>query len=131
MAKSMSDKEKFTSLFSIYEKGLMNYHQVFRIANYSIEYVVRKNRLSREYQLQIVLSIKKNPSFRIFFHEPRGIKQLIEDYSIYFSITDIRILYPLKSYKIKEKNTLNLKPIEERIYFEYYTKKPQTCIEIG
>jgi len=122
MGKVMSNREKFTRLFSIYEKGLINYHQVFRESNYSIEYIVRKKRLSREYQIQIVLSIKKNPLWRLFFNEPRSIKQIIADYSAYFSITDIRILRPLKRYKMNEETSFVLMPLEERIYFEYFSE---------
>ena len=130
MGKVISNREKFTRLFSIYEKGLVNYHQVFREANYSIEYIVRKKRLSRDYNIQIVLSIKKNPLWRLFFNDPRSVKQLIEDYSAYFSITNVRILRPLKRYKINEEPTFTLSPIEERIYFEYYSELSPTDFEI-
>lgn len=122
MGKAMSNREKYTQLFSIYEKGLISYHQVFRDANFSIEYIVRKKRLSREQKIQIVLSIKKNPLWRLFFNEPRSVKQLIEDYSAYFSITDVRVLHPFKRYKINEETTFTRKPIEERIYFEYISE---------
>jgi len=122
MGKPKMNKEKFTCLFSIYEKGLINYHQVFQDANYNLEFIVRRKRLSREFQIQVVLSIFKNPLWRMIFNEPRNIQQLIKDYSAYFSITDVRILRPLKRYKINEELAFVRKPIEERIFIEYLTE---------
>jgi len=130
MGKSIMNREKFTCLFSIYEKGLINYHQVFQDANYNLEFIVRRKRLSREFQIQIVLTIIKNPLWRMIFNEPRNIQQLIKDYSAYFSITDVRILRPLKRYKINEELTFVRKPIEERIYFEYYSELSTSDFEI-
>jgi len=121
MGKSIMNRENFTRLFTIYEKGLINYHQVFQDANYNLEFIVRRKRLTQECQIQVVLSIKRNPLWRMIFNEPRNIQQLIKDYSAYFPINDVRILRPLKRYKINEEITFVRKPIEERIYFEYYS----------
>lgn len=130
MGKIISNRKKFTRLFSTYERELINYHQIFQNTNYSIEYIVRKKRLSPDYQIQIVLSIQKNPLWRLFFNNPRTIKQIVEDYSAYFSITNVRILRPLKRYKINEETAFVHKPIEERIFFEYFSQISSTDFDI-
>ena len=120
MGKTISNREKYIRLFTIYEKGLKKYHQVFREPNYSLEFIVMKKRCSYDYEIQVIISITKNPLWRIYFDKPREINEILADYSAFFSIKNIRVLRPLQKVRNYLNAPISFKPIEERIFFETF-----------
>jgi hypothetical protein len=122
MGKITSNREKYIRLFTIYEKGLKKYHRVFRDPNYSLEFIVKKKQFSFDYDFQVVFSITKNPLWRLYFNNPREIKEILTDYSSFFSIKEIRILRPLQKVRNYLDEPIPLKPIEERIFYETFSE---------
>ena len=122
MGKTISNREKYIRLFTIYEKGLKKYHRVFKEPNYSLEFIVRKRRCSYDYEIQVIISITKNPLWRIYFNKPREINEILTDYSAFFSISDIRILRPLQKVRNCLDAPITFKPTEERIFFETFSE---------
>jgi hypothetical protein len=123
MQKKISETEKFIHLFSIYEKGLINYHPCFQSSDFSVEYIIKKKSFPHQYHIQIVLSICRRFKIGLLVNDTRSVKQLIVDYSNYFSITDVRILRLMKKKNHTEESKSIKKPIVERIYFEYLNEQ--------
>ena len=122
MGKIISNREKYIRLFTIYEKGLKKYHQVFRDPNYSLEFIVKKKQFSFDYDFQVIISITKNPLWRLYLKNPREIKEILMDYSSFFSITEIRVLQPLQKVINYLEEPITSKPIEERIFYEIFSE---------
>jgi hypothetical protein len=122
MGKIISNREKYIRLFTIYEKGLKKYHQVFRDPNYSLEFIVKKKQFSFDYDFQVIISITKNPLWRLYLKNPREIKEILMDYSSFFSITEIRVLQPLQKVRNYLEEPITSKPIEERIFYEIFSE---------
>jgi len=113
-------KEKYFRLFSIFEKGLKNYSKIFEKEDYVLTYVISKTLLSKDYEVAVTLSIKKNPLWAKYSDEPRNLKTLLQSYCNYFSITEIRIVRPFKRF---ERNVVTPHisiPLEDRIFFEFF-----------
>jgi len=104
------------------KKELKKYHQVFRDPNYSLEFIVKKKQFSFDYDFQVIISITKNPLWRLYLKNPREIKEILTDYSSFFSIKEIRILRPLQKVRNYLDEPFPLKPIEERIFYETFSE---------
>ena len=131
MGKITSIREKYIRLFTIYEKGLKKYHRVFKEPNYSLEFIVRKKRCSYDYEIQVIISITKNPLWRVYFNNPREIKEILTDFSAFFSIKEIRILRPLQKVRNYLESPISFKPIEERIFFESFSEVSNLDLEVN
>ena len=79
-----------------------------------------KKRCSYDYEIQVIISITKNPLWRIYFDKPREINEILADYSAFFSIKNIRVLRPLQKVRNYLNAPISFKPIEERIFFETF-----------
>ena len=113
-------KEKYYRLFSIFEKGLMNYSKIFEKEDYILTYVISKSILSKDYEVSVTLSIRKNPLWARYFDEPRNLKTLLQSYCNYFSIKNITIVRPFKRFE-RNVATPNIPiPLEDRIFFEFF-----------
>jgi hypothetical protein len=113
-------KEKYFRLFSIFEKGLKNYSKIFEKEDYVLTYVISKTLLSKDYEVDVTLSIKKNPLWAKYSDEPRNLKTLLQSYCNYFSIKDIRIIRPFKRFERNVATPHVSIPLEDRIFFEFF-----------
>ena len=113
-------KEKYFRLFSIFEKGLKNYSKIFEKEDYVLTYVISKTLLSKDYEVSVTLSIRKNPLWARYFDEPRNLKTLLQSYCNYFSIKDIRIIRPFKRFERNVATPHISIPLEDRIFFEFF-----------
>jgi hypothetical protein len=113
-------KEKYFRLFSIFEKGLKNYSKIFEKEDYILTYVISKTLLSKDYEVSVTLSIRKNPLWARYFDEPRNLKTLLQSYCNYFSITDIRVIRPFNRFERNVGKPHIAIPLEERIFFEFF-----------
>lgn len=113
-------KDKYFRLFSIFETELKNYSKIFEKEDYVITYVISKTLLSKDYEISVTLSIRKNPLWNRYFAEPRNLKTLLQSYCNYFSIKDVRIIRPFKRFE-RNVATPNISiPLEDRIFFEFF-----------
>jgi hypothetical protein len=113
-------KERYYRLFTIFEMGLKSYSKIFEKEDYQITYVISKTLLSKDFEVSVTLSIRKNPLWARYFDEPRNLKILLQSYCNYFSITEIRIVRPFKRF---ERNVVTPHisiPLEDRIFFEFF-----------
>ena len=113
-------KERYYRLFTIFEKGLKNYSKIFEKEDYVLTYVISKTLLSKDYEVSVTLSIRKNPLWARYFDEPRNLKTLLQSYCNYFSIKDIRIIRPFKRFERKVATPHVSIPLEDRIFFEFF-----------
>jgi hypothetical protein len=113
-------KEKYFRLFSIFEKGLKDYSKIFKIEDYVLTYVISKTLLSKDYEVAVTLSIKKNPLWAKYSDEPRNLKTLLQSYCNYFSIKDIMIIRPFKRFERNVATPHISIPLEDRIFFEFF-----------
>jgi hypothetical protein len=113
-------KERYYRLFAIFEMGLKSYSKIFEKEDYVITYVISKTLLSKDYEVSITLSIRKNPLWARYFDEPRNLKTLLQSYCNYFSIKDIRIVRPFKRFQRNVITPQISLPLEERIFFEFF-----------
>ena len=120
-------KDKYFRLFSIFESELKNYSKIFEKEDYVITYVISKTLLSKDYEVAVTFSIRKNPLWLKYSYEPRDLRTLLQSYCNYFSINDIKIIRPFKKF---EKNVATPHvsiPLEEIIFFEFF--KHQSSID--
>jgi len=120
-------KERYYRLFTIFEKELKNYSKIFGKEDYVITYVISKTLLSKDYEVSVTLSIRKNPLWTRYFDEPRNLKTLLQSYCNYFSIKDIRIVRPFKRFQRNVITPQISLPLEERIFFEFF--KDQSSLD--
>jgi hypothetical protein len=113
-------KEKYFRLFSIFEKGLKNYSKIFEKEDYVLTYVISKSLLSKDYEVAVTLSIKKNPLWAKYSDEPRNLKTLLQSYCNYFSIKEIMIIRPFKRFERNVATPHISIPLEDRIFFEFF-----------
>ena len=117
---SITGRQKYIRLLTIFETELKKYNKVFEKEDYTITYVIGKTILSKDYDIGVTLSIIKNPLLNRFFEEPRTLKQLFQLYCNYFSIRDIKIVRPFKRV-YRDAVTLQKElPLEDRISFEFF-----------
>jgi hypothetical protein len=113
-------KERYYRLFTIFEMGLKSYSKIFEKEDYVITYVISKTLLSKDFEVSVTLSIRKNPLWARYFDEPRNLKSLLQSYCNYFSITEIKIVRPFKRFE-RTVATPNISiPLEDRIFFEFF-----------
>jgi len=113
-------KERYYRLLTLFENGLKEYSKIFEKEDYVLTYVISKTLLSKEYEVSVTLSIRKNPLWSRYFDEPRNLKTLLQSYCNYFSIKDIRIVRPFKRF---DRNVITPQislSLEERIFFEFF-----------
>ena len=116
-------KERYYRLFTIFEMGLKKYSKIFEKEDYVITYVISKTLLSKDYEVDVTLSIKKNPLWAKYSDEPRNLKTLLQSYCNYFSIKDIRIIRPFKRFERKVATPHVSIPLEDRIFFEFFKQQ--------
>lgn len=116
----MKGKEKYIRLFSIFESELIKYNKVFEKEDYVLSYIIGKTILSKDYDITVTLSIKKNPLLAKYYDEPRNIKTLLQSYCNYFSISDIKIVRPFKRFQPNVSTHTISPPLEDRIFFEFF-----------
>ena len=113
-------KERYYRLFTIFEMGLKNYSKVFEKEDYVITYVISKTLLSKDYDVAVTFSIRKNPLWLKYSYEPRDLRTLLQSYCNYFSINDIKIIRPFKRFE-KNVATPHISiPLEDRMFFEFF-----------
>ena len=113
-------KERYYRLFTIFEKGLKNYSKIFEKEDYVLTYVISKTLLSKDYEVAVTLSIKKNPLWAKYSDEPRNLKTLLQSYCNYFSIKEIMIIRPFKRFERNVATPHISIPLEDRIFFEFF-----------
>ncbi len=113
-------KERYFRLFSIFESELKNYSKIFEKEDYVITYVITKSLLSKDYEVSVTLSIRKNPLWLKYSVEPRNLRALLQSYCNYFSIKDIRIIRPFKRFERNSAKPHISIPLEDRIFFEFF-----------
>jgi hypothetical protein len=113
-------KDKYFRLFSIFESELKNYSKIFEKEDYVITYVISKTLLSKDYEVAVTFSIRKNPLWLKYSYEPRDLRTLLQSYCNYFSINDIKIIRPFKRFERNVAIPHISLPLEERIYFEFF-----------
>jgi hypothetical protein len=116
----MKGKEKYIRLFSIFEYELIKYNKVFEKEDYVLSYIIGKTILSKDYDIAVTLSIKKNPLLAKYYDEPRNIKTLLQSYCNYFSISDVKIVRPFKRFQPNVSPHTISPPLEDRIFFEFF-----------
>ena len=120
-------KDKYFRLFSIFESELKNYSKIFEKEDYVITYVISKTLLSKDYEVAVTFSIRKNPLWLKYSYEPRDLRTLLQSYCNYFSINDIKIIRPFKRFERNVGKPHIAIPLEERIFFEFF--KHQTSLD--
>ena len=113
-------KEKYFRLFTIFEKGSKNYSKIFEKEDYVLTYVISKTLLSKNYEVSVTLSIRKNPLWARYFDEPRNLKTLLQSYCNYFSIRDVRIIRPFKRFERYFAIPHISISLEDKIFFEFF-----------
>ena len=117
----LTQKERHLRILKKFEKELSNYHShFFNQSDYSIQYIITKKRFNNKSEIVVIINILSKSMWGKFFNTPREFKQIIENYSNYFSIKDFIILRSIKKFKNKNETMVNLQPIEERIQLEYF-----------
>jgi hypothetical protein len=117
--------EGYIRLFSLFEKHLKEYHKVFDNDFYKITYIVQRERYSNDARIKVILTILRQPLWVLLISESQNLKSLLENYSRYFSVTDITIVRPFNlkpSKKLIKKPLFQPQTIEERVSFELFIK---------
>jgi hypothetical protein len=87
---------------------------------HSFEYIITKKRSLKTRDIQVVLNLNDRILIGEFFENPRKLKEKISDYSVFFSISNIRILVPnLPIIKSQQKQDIS---IVNRIRYEYHSE---------
>ena len=115
------NQESYVRLLSLFERELKRYHKVFDNEYYSLHYVLRRKQYTNDIEIRVTMNIIKKPLWLILIDEPYNLKNLLEQYSRYFSVKDVTIVRPfLLSHARKSQNEIVLPKIEERISFEFF-----------
>ena len=115
------NQESYLRLLSLFERELKQYHKVFDNEYYSLHYVLRRKQYTNDIEIRVTMNIIKKPLWLILIEEPYNLKNLLEQYSRYFSVKDVTIVRPfLLSHARKSQNEIVLPKIEERISFEFF-----------
>ena len=115
------NQESYVRLLSLFERELKRYHKVFDNEYYSLHYVLRRKQYTNDIEIRVTMNIIKKPLWLILIEEPYNLKNLLEQYSRYFSVKDVTIVRPfLLSHARKSQNEIVLPKIEERISFEFF-----------
>jgi hypothetical protein len=113
--------ETCIKLLLLFERQLKKYNSIFDNDFYQLNYVISRKRFPGDIEIKIIFSIVRHKIFRSQLNESESLKQLLESYCSYFSITDILIVKPFNIKKNKPiSNGFNSTPIEERLSIEIY-----------
>ena len=113
--------ESYVRLLSLFERELKRYHKVFDNEYYLLHYVLSREQFTNDVEIRVTMNIIKKPLWLILIDEPYNLKNLLEQYSRYFSVKDVTIVRPfLLSHTRKSQNEIVLPKIEERISFEFF-----------
>jgi ketopantoate reductase len=94
--------------------------QIFEKEDYVITDVISKTLLSKDYDVAVTFSIRKNPLWLKYSYEPRDLRTLLQSYCNYFSINDIKIIRPFKRFESNVVTLRNSIPLEDRMFFEFF-----------
>lgn len=115
------NQESYVRLLSLFERELKRYHKVFDNEYYSLHYVLSREQFTNDVEIRVTMNVIKKPLWLILIDEPYNLKNLLEQYSRYFSVKDVTIVRPfLLSHARKSQNEIVLPKIEERISFEFF-----------
>ena len=115
------NQESYVRLLSLFERELKRYHKVFDNDYYSLNYILSREQFTNDVEIRVTMNIIKKPLWLILIDEPYNLKNLLEQYSRYFSVKDVTIVRPfLLSHARKSQNEIVLPKIEERISFEFF-----------
>ena len=113
--------ESYVRLLSLFERELKRYHKVFDNDYYSLNYILSREQFTNDVEIRVTMNVIKKPLWLILIDEPYNLKNLLEQYSRYFSVKDVTIVRPfLLSHARKSQNEIVLPKIEERISFEFF-----------
>lgn len=113
----------YIRLLRLFETHLKDYHSVFDNDYYKIQYIIQRERYSNDAYIKVIFTILRNPFWKLLVGENENVKVLLENYSRYFSVTDITIVRPLslKHGKREKKSVFfQIQPIEERVTFDLF-----------
>lgn len=113
----------YIRLLRLFETHLKEYHTVFDNDYYKIYYIIQRERYTNDAYVKIIFTILRNPFWKLLVGETENVKVLLENYSRYFSVTDITIVRPLslKYGKREQKSVLfQIQPIEQRVTFDLF-----------
>lgn len=111
----------YIRLLRLFETHLREYHKVFDNDYYKISYIIQRERCTDDAEVKITLTILEKTIWMNLSNESDNLKQMLESYSMYFSVSDITIVRPyLLKQGANEKNPHQIPPIEERVSFNLY-----------
>jgi hypothetical protein len=120
MKKHLSKKQMLIRLLTTYEKYIPQHVKILSEYKHSFEYIITKKRSLKTRDIQVVLNLNDRILIGEFFENPRKLKEKISDYSVFFSISNIRIMVPnLPIIKSQQKQDIS---IENRIRYEYHSE---------
>ena len=112
--------DAYLRLVSLFEKELKNYHPIFQKDYYSIHYIISREQYTNDSDVTILFKIQRKVLWFELRKEPKNLKEILESYSKYFSITKVIISKP---YEFNKRNDLSrnlIVPIQERVSFELF-----------
>lgn len=115
--------DSYIKLFTLFERELKLSHKLYDNDYYYFNYIVSREYFSDKAKIKVILTIFRNPLWDIFQGEPYNLRQILESYCRYFSISDITIVKPY-NFLIGERKSnpvmSGIAKIEDRVSFECF-----------
>jgi hypothetical protein len=110
--------EGYTRVLGLFENELKVYHPAFANESYRINYLIRRENHTNQADIKIIFTILDSGFLKKPFSEPNNLKDLLERFCRYFTISEVLIVRPILKNTTLVRKFKNVSSISERAYFE-------------
>jgi hypothetical protein len=113
--------ESYIKLLRLFESHLKVYHKLFNNDFYTVNYIIQRERYTNEVNVKLIFTILRAPFWKLVIGEQENIRNILENYCRYFSVTDITIVRALilqNKDEAKKSSIFQKLPLEDRVSFD-------------
>ncbi len=113
--------ESYVKLLRLFESHLKVYHKLFNNDFYTVNYIIQRERYTNEVNVKLIFTILRAPFWKLVIGEQENIRNILENYCRYFSVTDITIVRALilqNKDEAKKSSIFQKLPLEDRVSFD-------------
>ena len=113
--------ESYIKLLRLFESHLKVYHKLFNNDFYTVNYIIQRERYTNEVHVKLIFTILRAPFWKLVIGEQENIRNILENYCRYFSVTDITIVRALilqNKDEAKKSSIFQKLPLEDRVSFD-------------
>jgi hypothetical protein len=120
MSKKVPRFKSHILILQKFERYLTHICPIFLKVDYTLNYILKKKPVSKEFEFEIICKLNKRPTWIFFIDEPQSLMGELKHYALIFGITNVRIVICRPSLVDIHNTNENEKPIKERIYYELF-----------